>query len=110
MSTYNINIDQGATFTLSLTIKENNAPLNLSNYTGGRGQLRSKKESPSAIDLTVTITDAAAGAVQVSLTPAETAVLTKGLYYYDVELFTAADAVVTRILRGRASVSREITR
>jgi hypothetical protein len=110
MSNYNINIDQGATFTLNLTIKESGTPLNLSNYEGGRGQLRSKKESPSAIDLTVAITDAVAGAVQVSLTPTETAALTKGLYYYDVELFTAADAVVTRILRGRASISREITR
>jgi len=46
MSNYNINIDQGATFTLSLTIKENNAPKNLTNYTGVEGSLGLKKSPP----------------------------------------------------------------
>ena len=119
MSNYNIKIDQGATFSLSLTIKENNVPKNLSGYNGGRGQLRSKKESTEAILLTVTITDAAAGTVSISLTAAETAAIEAGLYYYDIELYTNGIAqlgqpeipeVVDRILRGKANVSREITR
>lgn len=119
MSNYNINIDQGATFTLSLTIKENGAPKNLSGYDGGRGQLRAKKESTDATQLTVTITDAAAGAVSISLTAAETAAIEAGLYYYDIELYSFEivqvgqpdiPEVVDRILRGKANVSREITR
>ena len=43
-----------------------------------------------------------------SLTAAQTAAITAGSYVYDLEIVTGA--VVTRIIQGRANVTREITR
>jgi len=36
--------------------------------------------------------------------------LAAGVYYYDLELFTANDGNVTRLLQGQATVTQEVTR
>jgi len=36
--------------------------------------------------------------------------LAPGLYYYDLEIYTSGDAIVTRILEGKVTVDAEVTR
>ncbi len=112
---YNIDIEQGATFQRSMTLDEYDSDtetmedLDLSGYTFS-GMLRQEKEDTSAmIAFTIVITDAALGAIQVSLTAAQTSTLPAGTAYYDIEM-TRDSGEVIRILEGMANISREMTR
>lgn len=107
---YDIVIDQGSSFALDLTVQEEGAAKNLSTYNV-RAQLRPTITSST---LTATFTgavlNASAGTLQISLSPTQTAAIGPGKYYYDVEIFTSADAVVTRLIQGSAIVTPEVTR
>tara|TARA_Y100001937_G_scaffold107219_1_gene149697 strand:+ start:227 stop:565 length:339 start_codon:yes stop_codon:yes gene_type:complete len=107
---YDIVIDQGSSFALDLTVQEEGVAKNLSTYSV-RSQLR---QTITSSTLTATFTgavlNAAQGKLQISLSPTQTANITPGKYYYDVEIFTSSDAVVTRLLQGTAIVSPEVTR
>lgn len=108
--TYNITIDQGSDFSLTFTISDGGSAKNLSTYSV-RGDIRKKKEDSSpAAQFTGSVVTAASGIAKVVLTNTETKNLTEGLYFYDIEIFTANDAEVIRILQGTANVTREITR
>ena len=108
--TYNLVIDQGADFAISLTLTEDGSAKDLSDYSA-RAQMRSKKSSSTvAATFTCTITDADEGKVKMSMGNSTTAALTPGVYFYDLELFTASDANVTRLLEGTATVTAEVTR
>ena len=107
---HNINIEQGATFKLQLTVSTNDGtPVNLVGYQV-RGQVRIQFEdtTPTAT-FTCVITDAANGKVEVTLSAATTTALsfTKGVY--DIELVTPASNVV-RLLKGNAILSKEVTK
>lgn len=114
---YNMQIEQGADFVISVFYKEEDGtPVDLTGFTG-RGKIREKAtDSAAIIDLTVAIVDAAGGEVLVSLTAVQTATITttgdgyleKELYYYDVELVNGSS--VTRLLNGKCFVSPEITK
>jgi hypothetical protein len=41
---------------------------------------------------------------------ATTATVAAGMYVYDLEIYTAADATVKRLIQGSATVSPEVTR
>jgi len=73
--------------------------------------MRTKK---SATNITATfdctITDAVGGIVSIALDNATTTGIAAGTYYYDIELYTAADAEVYRILNGKAIVDGEVTK
>ena len=58
---------------------------------------------------TTALTDAAGGHLTVSLTAVETAALTAGKYYYDIEQTHTASSAVERILKGVCTISPEIT-
>tara|TARA_Y100000114_G_C11709642_1_gene302765 strand:+ start:603 stop:941 length:339 start_codon:yes stop_codon:yes gene_type:complete len=108
--TYNITIDQGSDFSLTFTISDGGSAKNLSTYSV-RGDIRKKKEDSSpAVQFTGSVVTAASGIAKVVLTNTQTKNLTEGLYFYDIEIFTASDAEVIRILQGTANVTREITR
>lgn len=108
--TYNLTIEQGADFAISLTLTENGSAKNLSDYSA-RAQMRSKKSSTTvAATFTCTITDADEGKVKMAMGNSTTKDLSPGMYFYDLELFTASDANVTRLLEGRAEVTAEVTR
>lgn len=108
--TYDITIDQGSDFTMGLALTELDAPQDLTGYSA-RAQMRAKVSSTTAAGTFVcTVTDALAGAISVTMSNTATTVLTPGVYFYDLELYTAADAIVTRILQGKAVVRAEITR
>ena len=107
---YNLTIDQGSDFAIQLTLSEAGAAKNLTGYAG-RAQLRSKKlDVEAAAEFTVTMVDPEEGKVKVSMANGTSAQLLAGLYYYDLELYTNADSIVTRLLEGQVTVKQEVTR
>ena len=108
--TYNLVIDQGSDFALDLIIKQSGSALNLSNYSG-RAQLRtSVLASAVSATFTVSVTNAANGALKMQLPAATSSSLAAGQYVYDLEIFTSADAIVKRIVGGNVTITPEVTR
>lgn len=109
-ATYNLTIEQGADFAIQLTLSEDGSAKNLTGYSA-RAQLRQKKTDASpAATFACTVTDAAAGKIKMALGNSTTTDLTAGIYVYDLELFTANDDSVTRLLEGQATVVAEVTK
>ena len=108
--TYNLVIDQGSDFALDLVIKEGGSALNLANYSG-RAQLRTSVTASSAsASFTVTVTNAANGALKMQLPAATSAGISAGQYVYDLEIYTSGDSIVKRIMQGEATITPEVTR
>ncbi len=116
---YDLTVEQGATFTKTMYLKDSTgAVINLSAYSG-RGQIRKYHRSDDIqVSFVVTITGAT-GKVVISLTAAQTAALVAGedtadvrsKYVYDIELYdTVTQIIVRRILEGDVYVSPEVTR
>jgi hypothetical protein len=106
---YDLIIDQGSDFEISIAIEEDGSAMNLTNY-GARASMRSRVESETDHDFVATITGST---VKIQMTYSTTAALTAGSYVYDVEIFTPStgtETSVTRILQGRATVTPEVTR
>lgn len=111
---YDITVEQGATFRLSVTWKDStDTPINLTGYSA-RMQIRETYESEETIASftstggsivlggalgTIVVTGAATDTAQIPMTPA----------VYDLEL-EASNGVVTRLLQGAANITREVTR
>lgn len=121
---YNIELVQGDTFSLNLTVKEaNNAPKNLSGYSA-RMQVRPSydsntvSESLSTANGEITINTSVA-MVSLFLTPARTSAMKvdltsggippKSRYVYDLELIDGANNV-TKLIYGELFVYGEVTR
>lgn len=112
---YNIEIEQGTDWEQSFQYKDSDGEvINLTGYTA-RMQCRATKESTSTeFSLTtenggITITGAT-GTILCSMTAAATAALSAGeLGFYDLEIISGAGKV-KRLVEGRVTVSREITR
>ena|SRR6056300_637961 len=107
---YNIVIEQGATFVLNVTIKEDGEPKNISGYSA-RAQMRPTRTSTTlTATFTCTISTPSTGAILMELDPSTTAAIADGRYYYDLEIYTSGDAIVSRLLQGEVTVSPEVTR
>ena len=111
-----INIDQGSTYSDTITLKNiDNTDFDLTNYSV-RAQLRRSASSSDSTDFTCTVTNATGGVFTMSLTSVQTAALTAQnymatTYMYDVEIFNSdTPPIVYRVLRGRAKIEPEITR
>lgn len=108
---HNITIDQGADFAMQLTLSENAVATDLTGYYV-RAQLRKKKTS-TAVTATFTCTvvgDPTNGIINIAMVNGITAPISPGRYYYDIEIYTASDVIVLRILEGSAEVTAEVTR
>jgi hypothetical protein len=122
---YDIHIDQGANWSLSLTWKDDTGtPVNLTGYTA-RMQIR-KAYNDSTVKLSLTsssgiVLGGVAGTVAISATKTQTAGISVdylSLFYYnykpsqkmvyDLELETSG-GVVTRLLQGVAFIYPEVT-
>ena len=109
---YDITIEQGVTFQLNLTWKDSNdAPLNLTGYSA-RMQVRETYDSEDTLvsltspgDITL---GGALGTILITIQPAVTSILQFVEGVYDLELVSAG--VVTRLLQGKATISREVTK
>lgn len=111
--TYNITLDQGATYSTQLTYKDSaGALIDLTGYTA-RMQVRIQVDSASTVlDLTTEngriILGGAAGTINLTVDAVTTAALTAGQYVYDLELVNGA--VVDRLIMGTFLVRPEVTR
>ena len=107
--TYNFILEQGATFTRTLTVKENNSAMNLTGYSVA-SKMRSTHDSSTVVGtFTCTISDAANGKITMSMTNSTTSAIEEGIYVYDLEITSGAGAV-TRVLQGNITVTPEVTR
>lgn len=109
---YDIIIDQGSDFSLEITVKDDaNQPKNLTSYSA-RSQMRGERSSEEiAASFTCSVdSDPATGKITMFLSNSVSKDIRPGSYYYDLEIFTANDENVTRILQGRARVTPEVTR
>lgn len=111
--TYNMIVDQGSTFTRSITYNDSAGnPINLTGYTA-KMQVRETIDSATVVlELSTTNGRIALGGVAgtISLTvPAANMNFASGQYAYDLEL-TSAGGVVTRIIMGSFVCRGEVTR
>ena len=111
---YDFEIEQGATFSLVFTWKdETGAVIPLTGYTA-RMQVRSSVSSPDVLlDLTTEndrlVIDEPNGQVTIALTPVVTAAITWRKGVYDLELVSPTGDV-KRLVAGNVTLSREVTR
>ncbi len=105
----NIFIDQGATFTTTVTVTDANGDaVNLSGYSVA-AQIRKTFLSSTATAFTATISNASSGEITISLTPTQTTALEAGRFVYDV-LITASGGTKTRVVEGQVTVNPSVTR
>ena len=105
----NIFIDQGATFTTTVTVTDSNGDaVNLSGYSVA-AQIRKTFLSSSATAFTASISNASSGEITISLTPTQTTALEAGRFVYDV-LITASGGTKTRVVEGQVTVNPSVTR
>ena len=105
----NIFIDQGATFTTTVTVTDSNGDaVNLSGYSVA-AQIRKTFLSSSATAFTASISNASSGEITISLTDTQTTALEAGRFVYDV-LITASGGTKTRVVEGQVTVNPSVTR
>lgn len=103
----NIVIDQGTTFTLDVTIaNDDGTAKDLSNYTVG-AQLRKSYYTNTYTAFTTAKVDLE-GKVTISLIATETSALKAGRYVYDIEIDGNSETL--RILEGIVTVTPEVTK
>lgn len=113
VSRYNINIHQGETWSMTLTILDNNDnPKNLTDYTG-KLQIRGKpggtllKELSTAVGGGMTI-NGAYGEIVLEMTAASTGALMFKNAQYDLFIYSAA-GTSTPLLRGEVKLTQRVT-
>lgn len=109
-ATYNIEIDQGSDYSITIEVKEDGDVKNLTTYSA-RAQARSDiEDSSAAFSFTCTIPTPTNGKILMKLPASTSASLSAGEYVYDLEVYTSGDAVVSRLMGGTATIHREVTR
>ena len=111
--TYNITIEQGATFRLHLALTDGTEPTPLDDYVG-RMQLRQKVAAAEVLYALTTengglTIDGPAGTIDLYISDEDTASFTFKSAVYDLELEDLAGEVV-RVLQGTVRLSPEVTR
>ena len=98
---YDLVIDQGSDFAVEFTVAEAGVVKNLTGYSA-RAQLRPSKGS-SELSATFTATIPTLG-------NAASSSLTAGRFFYDLEIFSSNNLVVSRLLFGEVTLTQEVTR
>ena len=107
--TYNFIMDQGATFTRQLTVKENDSVMDLSGYSVASKMRSTHDSSTVAGTFTCTISNASGGVITISMSSSTTAAIEEAIYVYDLEI-TSGAGIVTRLLQGEVTVNPEVSR
>lgn len=106
----NLVVDQGATFTTTISLTNDDGSIfDLQGYTG-KSQLAKHYTSNSKTDIDVSLanTAPATGVVTLSMSSNTTSDLLAGRYVYDLEL-TDEDGVISRIVEGIITVTPQVT-
>lgn len=103
----NIVIDQGQTFSYSLTLSNvDGTAKDLTDYTV-TSQLRKSYYTSTATDFTTAKVDGT-GEITISLSAAETSAIKAGRYVYDIEIASSVETL--RVLEGIITVTPEVTK
>lgn len=104
-----LTIEQGATFSRTITIKDaSNVVVDISTDTFA-GQVRKRHQSGTVeATMTMTVTDGPNGEVTATISATDTAQMDTGDFVYDIE-WTSGSTVI-RLLEGVATVTPEVTR
>ena len=107
----NLTIDQGATFTSDVTVKDANGnAFNLTGYTAAAKMAKGYASTRTRTTMTCTVAaDATTGVVTLSMTAAETGALDAERYVYDLEITQTSSGTVTRVIEGIISVRPQVT-
>jgi len=106
-SVNNIVIDQGTTFTLSVTLtNDDGTPKDLTAYTVA-SQIRKSYYTNTFTAFTTSKVNLT-GEISISLTAAQTTALKAGRYVYDIEIEDPSETV--RVIEGIVTVTPEVTR
>jgi hypothetical protein len=104
----NLYIDQGTTFSLVITVSDQNGDVkDLTEYTV-RGQLRKSYYTSTSVNFTATASTPLEGEITISLTATQSSALKAGRYVYDIEI--ESDEETLRVLEGIVVVNPEVTR
>ena len=107
----NLTIDQGATFSSDVTVKDaNNNAFDLTGYTASAKMAKGFSSTRTRTSITCTIsTPATSGVVTLALTADQTSNLDDGRYVYDLEILQTSSSTVTRVIEGIISVRPQVT-
>jgi hypothetical protein len=111
----NLLVQQGSTFSRTLTWQIDGEPVDLRGYTA-RMQIRTVQVNTKPAKLLDNLTslngglvvDAPNGSITISMSAVNAAKLPAGSHVYDLEL--ATDDYVQRLIQGRLDVSAEVTK
>lgn len=106
---YNIIVEQGSSFAQKITVKTDGVAKNLTGYSA-RAQIRPTRTSATLTATFTCVVNPTAGEILMNLSPEQTTPIAPGRYFYDLEIFTPGDTVVSRLLQGEVTVSPEVTR
>ena len=103
-------IDQGSTYSKSITVYETDGTTiqNLTGYTVA-SQVRKNYTSTNYTTINATNNDPTNGVIVMSLTAVQTAGMKAGRYVYDLQI-TAADGTVSRTIEGIITIKPEVTK
>lgn len=104
-----ITIEQGATFTTTVTVSDGSGNVVDLNDMTVKAQIRKSYYSLTAYDFDVTIADPTNGEVVIEMSASNTVNLTPGRYVYDV-IMIDMNEVVTRLFEGTVAVTPGVTR
>jgi len=107
----NLIIDQGATFSTDITVKDvNGDAFNLTGYTAGAAMAKGYQATQTRQIITATVNaDPTTGIVTLSLTADQTLQLdAPARYVYDVEITNTADSTITRVIEGIITVTPNV--
>jgi len=104
-----LTIEQGATFTRTITIKDaSNAAINITGDTFA-GQVRKRHQSATAeASFSFDLTNPTGGQLVASISATNTNSMTPGDFVYDIEWTNGS--TVTRLLEGQATVTAQVTK
>jgi hypothetical protein len=105
----NLYVDQGSDFNVQITIYDvNNAPWNLTGYTGS-AKIRKSYYSSNSVNFNVSfLATRTNGTVILELTSIQTSAIEQGRYLYDVVL-TDLSGKKTRVIEGIVTINPGVT-
>jgi hypothetical protein len=107
----NFNIDAGADFSAELTLTDDNGlPINLTSFALAAKYSKSYTNATKTT-INISIVNAAAGKIKITLTAAQTALMTSPRYVYDVVITAPINfgGTKTRVIEGLLYVSQGVT-
>lgn len=104
----NLEIDQGTTFSTTVTLKDTNGDLiDLSGHIGA-GSIKKHPGSAVVYDMNITL-GGNTGQVTISLSPTISDDIPHGRYIYDVSLLSDT-GTYSRVIEGTAFINPQVTR